>query len=142
MLYSSVDLSPCPEIMTDVLASSNENRIHFIDDGKIELALHQIFFIYYHIIAQVIKTKLVICAVCYIRKIRLTPLLLRYPVYYTANRKAEECIKFAHPLAVALSKIIVDGYYMYTFSVSAFKYAGSVATSVFPSPVFISAILP
>ena len=41
----------------------NQDVIHLIDDGIIQLTLHALFQVNHHVIPKIIKTKLIVCAV-------------------------------------------------------------------------------
>ena len=59
-----------------------------------------------------------------------------------SDRKSEGIIYLPHPHGISAGKIIIDRDDMDPCPLIAFKYTGNVATRVFPSPVFISAIFP
>jgi hypothetical protein len=56
--------------------------------------------------------------------------------------QAEEAIEAAHPFGVAAGEVVVDGDDMDALAGERVEVDGKVATSVLPSPVFISAISP
>ena len=52
----------------------DKNRVNLIDDCKKVAALNQVSFLPGHVVAQVIKTKLVVGAICNVRKVLLPAL--------------------------------------------------------------------
>ena len=79
-------------------------------------ALNSVFFVDYHIIAKIIKAKLVIGTVGYISVVCLLLLSIRHSVNNKSDRKSHETIELTHPLGVTLCKIIINGYDMNAFS--------------------------
>ena len=60
-----------------------------------------------------------------------------------AGAQAEEAVEPAHPLGVARGEVVVDRDDVHALALERVQVArASVATSVLPSPVFISAIMP
>jgi hypothetical protein len=72
----------------------------------------------------------------------LFALVIVHIVLDTADRQTQKLMNFAHPFGVARGEIIVDRDDVNAAPGQPFKYDGKVATSVLPSPVRISAILP
>ena len=86
----------------------DENGIHLIDDGIVELALHHLVGINDHVIAQIIKTELIVRSERDIAAIRVFALREVHIMDDQSDRKAEEMIEFAHFFTVAAGQIIVD----------------------------------
>ena len=40
----------------------DENGVHFVHNGKVVPALHELFLVELHVVAQVVKTEFVVCA--------------------------------------------------------------------------------
>ena len=66
-------------------------------------ALHTIFKVELHIVAQIIETEFVVGAVSHVSGIGLAALLIVKLVNNHAHAETEETVQFAHPLRVALS---------------------------------------
>ena len=79
-------------------------------------ALHAIFQIELHVVAQVVEAELVIRAVSDIGGVGGTALLVVEVVNNHAHREAEEPIELAHPFGVALGQIVVDGDHVHAAS--------------------------
>ena len=60
LLYISVDSSPFPDMISGVLRLIDEDRVHFVDDGVVQLSLHHSFLVDHHIVAQIIETVLIV----------------------------------------------------------------------------------
>ena len=86
----------------------NKDRVNLVNNRKIMLALNSLLLINYHVITQVIKAKLVIGAIGYIRIIRRFFLVMIQAVDNETHRKTHKAVNLAHPLGVTLGKIIVD----------------------------------
>ena len=94
----------------------DQDRIHLIDDGKIVAALHAIFQIELHVVAQVVEAELIVGAVSNVGGVSSTALLVVEVVDDHAHRKAQETIELAHPFRVALGQIVVDGNHVHAAS--------------------------
>ena len=70
-------LSPCPEMISGVLASSTRMESTSSTMAKLRArAASNFLFIYNHVVAQVVETELVVGAVCYVGHIGIFSLLL------------------------------------------------------------------
>ena len=79
-------------------------------------ALHKIQCGSRHVIAQVVKTELVVRTERDIARISLTTLVrIRFVLINTINRQAVEHIQRTIPLRVTFSQVIVHGHHMHTF---------------------------
>ena len=121
----------------------DQDRVHFVDDAVVMVALDAILQAELHVVAQVVEAELVVGAVGDVAVVGLLALVVVEVVDDDADRHAQELVEPAHPLGVALGQVIVDGDDVDALARRARSgKPASVATSVFPSPVFISAILP
>ena len=93
----------------------DQNGVNFIHDRIIQCALHHLFLINDHIVAQVIKPELVVRAIGNIAGIRCAARIVVQLMYDAAHRKAQETVDFSHPLRVAFGQIIVDRNDMHAF---------------------------
>ncbi len=105
-------------------------------------ALHHLGLVDGHVVAQVVKAHLVVRAVGDVGRIGLLALGARHVVHNQADAQAKEAVDLAHPLAVTAGEIIVDGDDVHALAGQRVEVGGQVATSVLPSPVFISAMRP
>src|SRR6185369_1156859 len=86
----------------------DQNRINLVDDREVMTTLHTRGEVKLHIVAQVIKAKLVIGAVSDISGVRGLALEVVHVVLNTTDFKTEEAMDLAHPLGVARSEIVVN----------------------------------
>ena len=94
----------------------NEDGVHLIDDGIHMAALHHVVLVGHHVVAQVVKTKLVVGAVGDIGIVSTAAGIAVQPLHDEAHGQAQPAVKLAHPLAVALGQVIVDGNDMHTLA--------------------------
>ena len=120
----------------------DQNGIDFVDDGVVVPALHAILDVELHVVAQVVEAELVVGAVGDVCRIGGAALFVVQIVNDHADRKSEEAVQPSHPLRVAFGQVVVDRTTCTPRPLSALRYTGRVATSVLPSPVFISEIVP
>ena len=85
----------------------DEDRIHFVDDGEVELALHHLLQLEFHVVAQVVEAELIIGAVGDIGGVGVAALLVRKPRHDAADGKPQEAVDLAHPGGVAARQVIV-----------------------------------
>ena len=86
----------------------DQNRVDFIDDGKIQAALHPLTGGIDHVVAQVIETKLVIGAVGNIRGISRLLGLVVHLREIDADTQAEEAMQPPHPFRIAAGQVVID----------------------------------
>ena len=94
----------------------DQNGVHFVDDGEVQLSLQQFFLIGNHIISQVVETEFVIRTVsnvCFIGS--LTRIACHF-MNHAANGKTQIGVDFAHPFCVSFCQIVVYGDNMYTLA--------------------------
>ena len=120
----------------------DQDRVHLVDDGVDMAALHHVLEPVLHVVAQIVEAELVVGAVGDVARIGGLALLVVEPVHDHADGEPEEAVDLAHPFGVALGEVVVDGHDMHAPAGERVEVHGSVATSVLPSPVFISEILP
>ena len=74
-----------------------------------------------HVVSKIIEPKLIVCAVRYVAVVRRAS-LVRFEFSYNASyREAQKAMYFAHPLGVALGKVIVHRNNVYAVSVERVK---------------------
>ena len=87
----------------------DEDGVHLVHNHKVVAALHHVALVERHIVAQIIKAKLIIGAVGDVRRVGLPPFLGFQIVNDQADGQTQKTVDLAHPLRVALGKIVVDG---------------------------------
>ena len=86
----------------------DEDRIDFVDDREVQLALHHVFELPGHVVAQVVEADFVIRDVGDVAVVRRAPLDRRKVVLDDAHAHAQEVVQRRHPLGVAAGQIVVD----------------------------------
>ena len=87
----------------------DEDGVHLVHDGEVMAPLHLLVLIDGHVVPQVVKAHLVVGAVGDVGVVGGLPLLLAEVVDDQAHRQAQKAVDLAHPLAVSLGQIVVDG---------------------------------
>src|SRR5258706_1885531 len=91
----------------------DQNRINLVDDRVIVTVLHAGAEIELHVVAQIVKTELVVGAVSNVGVVSGLPLKVVHVVLDTANRQTQEAIDLAHPLGAGRGQLIVHGVHVY-----------------------------
>ncbi len=89
----------------------DQDIIHLVNDGKVQFSLYHLLKRGNHVIAQVVKAELVVCAIGYIGVVggpALSRLWLNGVDKHT-NSKPQGFIDLAHPLGVTPCQVVVDG---------------------------------
>ncbi|MPN20213.1 hypothetical protein SDC9_167591 [bioreactor metagenome] len=68
------------------------------------------------VVAEIVETELAVHSVGDVAGVRGFPLLRGLPGLNAADRHAEEAVDLAHPLRVALGKVVVDGHDMHALA--------------------------
>ena len=87
----------------------DQDGVHLVHDGEAVAPLDLLILIDGHVVPQVIKAHLIVGAVGNVGGIGGLALLLGQVVDDQAHGQAHEAVDLAHPLAVALGQIVVDG---------------------------------
>jgi len=87
----------------------DEDGVHFVDDGEVVTALHQLFGIELHVVAQVVEAEFIVGTVGYVGTIGGLALFVVETMHDDTNGKAEEVVQLPHPCGVALGEVVVDG---------------------------------
>ena len=85
----------------------DQDGVHLVDNGEAVTALDHILLVKGHVVTQIVKAHLIVCAVGNIAGIGFLPLCGIQPVYDQADGKAQEAVHLAHPLAVTPGKIVI-----------------------------------
>ena len=108
----------------------DEDVVHLVNDGELQLALHALAKVDDHVVAEVVEAELVVGAVGDVGGVGI-PALYAPQVVHAAlrgfrvgveqvsgfvlehsNGRAEEVIYLSHPLGVSAGEVVVDGYHM------------------------------
>ena len=87
----------------------DEDGVHLVHDGEGVAPLHQLLGVDAHIVPQVVEAHLVVGAVSDVGGVGLLALLAGQAVNDQAHLQSQEAVDLAHPLAVALGQVVVDG---------------------------------
>ncbi len=87
----------------------DEDGVHFVHDGEIVFALHQLVRVELHVVAQVVEAEFVVGAVRDVGTIGGLALLVGQPVHDDAHGQPQEVVQAAHPRGIALGQVVVDG---------------------------------
>ena len=87
----------------------DQDRVDFVDEREVELALHQVFDLPRHVVAQVVEADFVVRDVGDVAVVGVAPLRRVEIVLNDADGQAEELVDRPHPLGVAPGQVIVDG---------------------------------
>ena len=79
-------------------------------------ALNHFLLVNNHIVAQVVKAKLIVCAVGDVSRISLASFRTVKIVYNKTDAHTEVAVNLTHPLTVSLCKVIVYGNDMYALA--------------------------
>ena len=86
-----------------------ENTVHFVDNGEVKRTLNFVLGTRYHVVSQVVESKLVVCSVRNIAVVCLALCLIFHSGNGNAYGKTQKSVNFTHPFGVTLGKIVVDG---------------------------------
>ena len=90
-----------------------EDRVDLVHDGEMVLALHELLRPHGHVVAQVVKAKLVVRAKRHVAFVRLTTRLAVGLVLVNAvDGEAMEFVERTHPLGVSTCEVVVDGHHV------------------------------
>ena len=85
----------------------NQNGVDFVDDAKVEGALHHIGHGGRHVVTQVVKAKFAVGSVGNVATVILTTLRRVHALLNQPHAEAEKAMDLPHPLGVAPGQVIV-----------------------------------
>jgi len=91
----------------------NQDTIHLINDGIVEVSLHHLFRSSGHIVAQIVEAEFVVGAVGDVAGVLLPSLLRSHGVENNTYREIMKSKNRVHPLLVSLGKVVIDGHDVY-----------------------------
>ena len=86
----------------------DEDGVHLVHDGVVELPLDHVLPVDHHVVPQVIEAELVVGAVGDVAVVGLPPLIGVQIVDDAAHGEPQKAVDLAHPLGVATGQIVVD----------------------------------
>src|SRR6202008_3796690 len=86
----------------------NEDGIDLVNDGIVVPALHAIFDVELHVVAQIVESKLVVGPVSNVSGVRGPALFIVEIMDNDTDRQSQEAVEPAHPFGVALGQVVVD----------------------------------
>ena len=86
----------------------NQDGIHLINNGKVQTTLNPIRRFVDHVVAQIVKTILVVGAVGNVRSVGRLLFITRHIGQVDAHRQAQKVVQLAHPARIAVGQVIVD----------------------------------
>ena len=86
----------------------DQDAVHLVHDGVVQIFLDQAFGIEFHVVAQVVEPELVVRAVSNVRAVGFQPLFIGQTVQNGSHRHTQKIEDLPHPLGVASGQIVVD----------------------------------
>ena len=102
----------------------DENGVHLVHNAKEMAALNHIFLIDGHIVTEIVKAHLVVGAVGNVGGVCSLALFLGQVVDDDTALQAHKAIDIAHPLALILGQIVVDGNDVHTLAGQCIQVSG------------------
>ena len=90
----------------------NQDRVDLIDDGIMQISLYQLLFIDYHIVTQIVETKLVIGDIGNVAVICGAALFFCGSVQYHTYGQSQKFMDFTHPAGITACQVIINRYDM------------------------------
>jgi hypothetical protein len=85
----------------------DQDRVHLVDDGVVVPALHAIFDLELHVVAQVVEAEFVVGSVGDVGGVGGAALVVVQVVDDHAHGQPQKLVDLAHPLGVALGQVVV-----------------------------------
>ena len=86
----------------------DQDRVHFVDDREVQIALNVSFDRILHVVAQVVEPEFRVRPVRHVAPIVRLALPVGKSVDDDAHRQAEELVDAPHPLGIAAGQVVVD----------------------------------
>ena len=94
----------------------DQDGVHFVYNGKVMFPLYLVLLINDHVVTQIVKSQLIVGAVCNIAVISRTALVVVQTMQDTADCQTQEPQHLAHFIRLCLCQIVVDGNHVYTLA--------------------------
>ena len=103
------DNQRCPRLI-------NENAVHLVHDGEVQLSLHHLVQVYHHVVTEVIKAVFIIGTKGNITVIGKFALREIHVMADKPHTQSQEVIQPAHLNAVALCQVVIDCHHMHALA--------------------------
>ena len=110
----------------------DQDRVYLVDDSKHMATLNQFIVIDSHIVAQVVESHFIVCAICDIRCISLLPGGVVQIMDDQADGQAQKTIDFSHPFTIALGQVVINCYDVDAFPVQRIQISRKSSYQCFP----------
>ena len=87
----------------------DQDGVHLVDDDEVVAPLHHLVELVDEVVTEVVEAEFVVGAVGDVGRIGRLALALAEAVDDDADRQSEEAVDLAHPVAVQLGEVVVDG---------------------------------
>ena len=87
----------------------DEDRVHLVHNGVVVAPLHLVLLVGHHVVPQIIEAEFIVGAVGDVGVVGLPPLGRVQAVDDEAHLQPQEPVHLAHPFAVPLGQVVVDG---------------------------------
>ena len=94
----------------------DQDGVHFVDDAVVQRALHPVSRLIDHVVAQVVKPKLVVGAVGDIGVVGGLLGLALHARHVHTHAQSQEVVQAPHPLGVAPGQVVVDGHHVHALA--------------------------
>ena len=102
----------------------DQHRVHFVDDGKMQVSLHHVFFSYHHVVSQVVEAEFIVRTISDVAVVCRAALLVVHVVQNAAYGQPQETEHFPHPLGVTLGQIVIDCDHMHALAFQGIQIRG------------------
>ena len=94
----------------------NQDRVHLVDDGVVQLSLHTVGRLVHHVVAQIVKPVLVVGAVGDVGVVGRLLFFPRHVGQIDADAQSQEVVQLAHPAGIAAGQVIIDRHHMHALA--------------------------
>ena len=94
----------------------DQDRVHLVDDGKVQSALHPVAHLVHHVVAQVVKAVFVVGAVGDVRTVGGLLFLARGLGQVDAYAQTQEVVEPAHPARIATGQVVIHRHHVHALA--------------------------
>ena len=94
----------------------NQNRVHFVNNRKVQATLNAVCCVIHHVVAQIVKPVLVVGAVCNVSQIRQLLFIARGLGQVHTHRQAQEVVQRAHGFGVTTGQVVIHSHHMHALA--------------------------
>ena len=123
-VYRWVDFSAGPEMISGSPGFVDEDGVHLIHNGKVQVALGQVLPLKLHVVPEVVKPEFIVCTVGDVRTVGGFAFLVVHIVEDHPHGQPQEIIDFGHPFCVSFGQVIVHRYDVDSFAAQGVKIGG------------------